>query len=437
MTEGTALEPLPPRLAELAALTGRRRLEPGERFTWPRAEELPEVRSLAARGFRPLGTAPLHCCLPAVWPEQHRCWVPDRLPKVSVGGDGSPTWIEPWDEQTRQEMAADIDREAAACGLPDPPRGRLWLLRSPWPSVGLEVLFVLLARRCEERDMLVMTPGVTEAARELLTWSEQQLWDWWSGPDADVARRWRARGRTGEEVARLVLAELGPDEIHAFAAGDPSLTEEQAVAWCGAIDAGGPESVAQVRAWLEAGLPANPPDDPHMVLARFEPEQVRQWLAAGFDLGDVAKLRGLPLESAIAWRERGFDPAEVRQLLQADWTVTPDEVAAFDAAGIGERERLRWLEDGFDADAARVWIDLDILPGEARVWRSVGQGPDDARRHREAGGGALPPRLRYIGFTAEGSADRANRRYGVTDPPGTRGRTAGQTRKGGRPPWRP
>jgi hypothetical protein len=426
-TVGRAVEPLPPRLA---ALTDRRDLAPGERWAWPAADELPEVRALTDAGWRPLDPAPLYCCLPAVWPAEHRCWVPDRLPKISQGSDGRRTWLEPWDSATRQSMDADLAEEAAGCGLPAPPVGRLWLVRSPWPSLGVQVVLGLIARRCEQLGLPDTTAGITETARVLLGWSEDELWGWWSGPDAEVARAWRARGRVGEEVAGLVLAELGPREADALVAGEPGLSQEQAVAWCEAVGETGSAAVARVRAWRALGLSADPPDDPGMVLAQVPPEQAAEWLAAGFGIGDIGEFGDLSLAGAVRWRDSGFAPSEVSRLLAADWALTPEEAAAFDAAGIAADERLRWVEDGFDAAAARAWTDLGVLPGEARVWRSIGRGPQAARPHLLAGHGPLPPDVQ-VGWTGVGGLERADRRYGVTDPPGTRGRTAHQTRRGG------
>jgi hypothetical protein len=166
------------------------------------------------------------------------------------------------------------------------------------------------------------------------------------------------------------------------------------------------------------------------------PEEAAEWLAVAFDFHDLGELRGVPLASAVAWRDHGFAPSEVRRLLEADGILTPEEAAAFDAAGIEPDARRQWVADGFDADSARAWTDLDVFSAEARVWRSIGRGPEDAASHLRAGGGPLPPDV-STGWTATGDHHRANRRYGVTDPPGTRGRTASQSTRRDRPPWRP
>ncbi|HEX8001492.1 MAG TPA: hypothetical protein VF519_02225 [Mycobacteriales bacterium] len=137
----------------------------------PHVTELPEVKALAAGGWYPLGDAPWAAPLPAVWPREHRCWVADRLPRFVVGG-GPP---KPWDETDAADMAAMHDMVVEQAGLPPGPRGRLWLLRSPWP--GLTMLQVLKALEVvtdrEGRDRF--GAGRAESAREILGWTEEQV----------------------------------------------------------------------------------------------------------------------------------------------------------------------------------------------------------------------------------------------------------------------
>ena len=74
-----------------------------------------------------------------------------------------------------------------------------------------------------------------------------------------------------------------------------------------------------------------------------------------------------------------------------------------------------------------------MLPGEARVWRSAGLGPHEARECLPHTAPPLPPGVR-ANWTAMGNHTRAARRYAVTDPPGTRGRTAGRRTPRDEPP---
>lgn len=415
--------PLPPRLAELAALTEPRELAPGERFAFPRAVELPEVQSLAAEGWRPLEPADAFICLPAVWPAEHRCWVPDRLPRVSSAFCmGGAHRIVPWDAGDRTWIAEERTARVAECGFPPEPTGRIWLLRSPWPSLGLEVVLSIIASRA---DKLLGNPGyveITAVARELLTWSEEQVWDSWQGPTAEAARQWRRQGRVGDTVADVVLRGLTPDDVEALTGpAGLGLNEAQAVAWSTAVEGLGEHAVRRIQGWRDLGLPPDPPSEMEQLVG-VDPGKAAAWLGAGFALDDFVILRGLSLERAISWRGAGFDAADTRRLLRADWMLTPEEVRAFIDVGIAEDHGIAWIEAGFTADEARAWIDVDVLPEEARVWRSVGQGPEDARPHRENGGGPLPPDVR-VGWFGYGQ-ERADRRYSVTDPPGTRGRAA-------------
>jgi len=417
--------PLPARLVELVDLVtsgGSRVLEPGERWVFPSSEELPEVQVLAADGWRPLGEDPMTWLLPAVWPAQHRCWVPDRLPRMS-------TSVCPPDMRQRVQARPErvtADAAAAAvveCGLPAPPPGRLWLLRSPWPSLGLEVVLAMLHQRRAELDLGWGSCWVIEAARDLLGWSEEQLWSWWGGPQSDAARAWRELGRMGQDVALLVVAGLGPAQTARLTGpvrdGGAGLSERQALAWAEKV--GWPDAESKVDAiigWREVGLPADPPQDEHLVLYETTPAAAGDWLADGFSFEDV--WLGQSVQSAQMWRHFGFTSEQARSLLEVDPTVTPEEVVAFDEVGIAADARMGWLEAGFSAADAQAWTEVDVFPQEARVWRSIGLSVDDARRHRAAGGGPLPDDVQ-VGWFGYGGG-RADRNYGVADPSGTRGR---------------
>ena len=151
-------------------------------------------------------------------------------------------------------------------------------------------------------------------------------------------------------------------------------------------------------------------------------ETASDWLADGFSFEHVGVWLGQSLQSAQMWRHLGFTSEQARALLEADPTVTPDEVVAFDEFGIAADTRIGWVEAGFSSADARAWTEVDVFPGEARVWRAMGLSVDDARRHRAAGGGALPEDAQ-VGWFGYGDG-RADRIYGVADPPGTRGRLA-------------
>lgn len=430
--------PLPAWLAELATLTGRRRLAEGEDFRWPCPEDLPEVAALVAEGWRVLDADLFSRVLPGVWPREHRVWVPDRLPRVWVcEDDRGRRWAEPVDAEDREADDADLAAEAEEAGLPEPPAGRIWLLRSPWPSLAFEVLDLLVVQRCDERgeeEHLGYAAAMVRAAADLLSWREEDLWSWWAGPTATVARAWRERGRAGDDAAAVVLAGLGPEHVGTLTAptgrGGEGLTEAQAVAWALTVDEEHDEDagaardvVARVRAWRALGLPDDPPPELAGLASWMSPYEAGSWLAAGFDLGDVRRLHPYSLVRALAWRDAGYSVRATADLLHADYTLTPDEATAFTARGLPHAACVAWVEHGFDAATAAAWDALGILPNEARVWRASGLGPDDARAHRAGHPDALLPPGPDVGWTALGSG-RAAREYDVTDPPGTRGRVA-------------
>jgi hypothetical protein len=235
---------------------------------FPSAEELPEVQALVLDGWSPLGEDPMTRMLPTVWPPQHRCWVPDRLPRLSMSASPpDPQEIGAvWSPMVTGEVAEDMAPDGAECGLPAPPPGRLWLLRSPWPTLGMEAVLAILGRRREDRGLDLDPCALVEAARDLLSWPEEQLWSWWRGPQADVAREWRRLGRVGTDVAGLVVAEFGPAHTARLTGpvrtGGAGLSERQVVAWAERVD--GPDAESTVEAiigWRALGLSADPPED--------------------------------------------------------------------------------------------------------------------------------------------------------------------------------
>lgn len=447
LTAGSVVSPLAGRLAVLDAVREQRELDPA---TDPElvaamaarhadAAELPEVAALAAEGWRALEPAPVYVGVPAAWPTRNRGWVPDRLPHLAVIGPDAEgrQWVAPIDPAEQAEVAADwTDPAAADCGLPAPPQGRLWLLRSPWPAIGVEVLLTLgNARGHQTHPEALPQVALYRGLTELLSWSETALWDWWEhrgGPDperARCARAWAARGRNGEDSAALVLARLSPTDLDTLTApreqDGAELTEAQAVAW---TRAAGP--VERIVVWRRLGLPADPPPLRPGRLRELDPADVADWFADGFALADVDRLHSLGLTRAQTWRAAGFTADDVNALLGADPTLTPDEAAAFAAVGLPAAERQAWVAAGFDAVDARAYTDLEVYPGEARVWRAHGLGPDHARAQRRDGGGPLPDQAGELGWFAYGTTgDRAQRSYQVADPPGTRGRLAHEQRE--------
>lgn len=420
------LPPLPDELARLAALDGPVPY-PGPSWHEPVAEDLPEVRRLLAHGWQVLPGVPFYAPLPALWPRELRCWLPDRLPRVGIRHWHSPHLppsrqrreLMPLDADQRADNWADLCRSCAEAGVPDPPPDRIWLVRSPWEAVGVEVALQLLILWAVERGLPIDDQGVATAARELFTWDEARLLAWWSGPWADAAARWRAVGRPAtDELAPFVVRGLGPEEVARLTSR--GLDEQGAARWLEALHPEDPEQdqVEQVLGWLDLGVRCE--DLEPLAGSWLTPERTGPWLAAGFTLADAALLHGVPLADAEAFRAAGFDVEDTWLLRQADRRLTAAEALAFDAAGVTPADRVRWVEAGFDAAAARAWSDVGVLANEARVWRAQGLSPADA-----AGRGEVLPWGVPVGWSGWGS-DRGDRNYGVQDPPGTRGRTAEQ-----------
>jgi hypothetical protein len=426
------LPPLPPELAELAQFVARGgSFTPPPSWHWPTERDLPEVRALVEEGWSPLGAMGDTGLLPAVWPPEHRAWVPDRLPHLRLAMTVEKAWMEPQPPEQRAEHEAHLAEEAAEVGLPAPPPGRIWILRSQWPSLTVEMVIAVLRRwRDEHEPRRDSSDGLLAAARDVLGWSEEQVWGWWNGPQADAARAWRAVGRPAAEVSDLVLAALDPEQTARLTSpiesGGAGLTEAQAASWLDRLfrpSVG--EAVEVIIGWRALGLPAKPRG--WMTLNEMEPSEAAKWLAEGFTFDDVSALHGIAtLEAARRWREHGYAAERARDLLLADGSLTSDEASAFDAAGLEPDAVIGWVATGFSAEEARGWTDVDVLPMEARVWRSVGLRPDDARRQKAAGGGELPDGVN-VGWTAFGEG-REHRCYGANDPPGTRGSVAEESR---------
>lgn len=367
--------PLPPALAELAALRGPVEMPGSVRPPQPRADELPEVRTLMESGWRVANRSPMWSFLPAVWPPDDRCWVPDRLPRFSRSRTRDDVLVfTPGSEEQAGEMHAEVAEMLSAVGFPPPPAGRIWMLRSPWPSIGVEpVLGLILMRAAQAGGGGKLDPVLVEAAREVLGWDEARIWGWWPGEWGALARAWREAGRTGEDAAPLIIAKLSPDLLGAFR--EHGFTDAEALDWMLALSATGVLALQRAEGWRDLGYG---PSDVLAGLMDREPAEAARWLGEGFSLNDLRAFKGAPLEVARSWREAGVAGAEALELLWLDRRLTPTEARGFTDAGISADDRRHWVRCGFDAAAARQWTDLDVYPEEARVWRAHGYDPASA-----------------------------------------------------------
>lgn len=423
---------LPPRLADLARLVESgetRELAPGDGPFMPtRAEELPEVATAERAGWRSFDSGGYGLVIVAAWPGELRGWLEDRRPRIIFR-----QWLD-----GRREVVPDSGRGdpypemcqiADECGLPPPPRGRIWLLRSPWPVLGVEVVLRTIWLRVEADE--VGPRAVLAAAREILALTTDQVWERLAPETRASAEAWSAVGRSGEDVVDLVCLGLHPAHLERLRSAEPvgeSLTEAQAARWVRAVSSFEVDvdtAVERVALWRALGVPAPDGDRWPWPLSDLSPAEARTWLEAGFTVDDLEAWLGVDLASAEVWRAAGFGSGAARELLLADPQLTPLEAQAFDAAGISPEARTRWVATGFSADEARAWTDLDIVPAEARVWRSVSLGPEAADAQLASGRDASPPLPHgvAVGWGATGPG-RDDVSYGVMDPPGTRGSDA-------------
>ncbi|WP_139142591.1 hypothetical protein [Humibacillus sp. DSM 29435] len=114
------------------------------------------------------------------------------------------------------EVLAELNENARRAGLPGAPPGRLWLLRSPWPGLGMSLVLNVFRLLRDVRDVrddhdADAAPGIAVgAARELLRFDEAGVLSHLSTSQRAAVEGWRHEGRTGEEVAAFAQAGLHP-----------------------------------------------------------------------------------------------------------------------------------------------------------------------------------------------------------------------------------
>ncbi len=425
--ESDATTALPPRLARLAAVqaTGIALThEDPYAQDFPSAAELPEVEALMIQGWRPLHDAPLYCLLPAAWPAEHRAWIPDRLPRVGMGGTTDTYWSEivalPHDEDWPEDYPA---KQAQAVGLPDPPADRTWLLRSPWPRIPVSVIYEIIWSVVDGNAIEDEIAEVYRVAADVLTWDEQQALDACPADTRALLDAWADAGRVGEAASELIEQRLLPAALD-DALRRTQLDEPILLAWLSSLESElDDDAIDFINAWRASGLPGNPPTAANRYLER-DLVELQTWIDAGFDLYAASQLELAGLDAAIRWREAGFDEADTYELLRSDPALTPEEARAFDLAGTARDQRRDWIYYGFSAAQAADWTAMGLTPYQARMWRACNKEPADVQP-----GQRFPPQLlegrRYIAFNQTEDGERSNSEWDeIPDPPGTRGRRA-------------
>lgn len=430
--------PLPPRLARLAevqatgiALTA----EDPYAQDFPRADELPEVQALMRERWRPLHAAPLNGLLPAAWLPEHRRWVPDRLPRVAMGGT-TGTYFgaispldddEDWDAEERADQAREAD-------LPAPPSGRIWLLRSPWPRIPVAVIYEIVWSLVDRTGSHDEIQQVYKVAREVLTWDETRALNACPSQKRELLDAWAQAGRIGEAAATVIEQRLRPADLEDATTRTGS-DEQTLLAWLESLQTDlDNEAITFINAWRAAGLPGNPPPGASRFTDR-DPAELQTWLNAGFDLYAASQLHLAGLETAIGWREAGFSEADTYELLRSDPALTPEEALAFDNAGSARERRRDWIYFGFTAAQAADWAAAGLTPSQARLWRACGK-----QAHDIHSGQQFPPQLlegrRYIAFSQSEDGEKSNSEWDeLPDAPGTRGRRARRWAGDDDDPW--
>lgn len=417
---------LPPRLARLAevqasgiSLTNEGPYGQG----LPAAAELPEVQALTRQGWRTLDGAPLYCLLPAAWPAEHRTWVPDRLPKVGMGGGTDTYWsdiVAITDDDWHEDYLAE---QARAVGLPDPPADRIWLLRSPWPRIPVSVIYEIIwsvVQRHRTRDEIA---EVYRVATDVLTWDEQRALDGCPPETLELLDAWAVAGRFGEAASELIEQRLQPAELD-DALTRTQLDEPTLLAWMSSLGTDlNDNTIAFIGAWRTSGLPGNPPPGAYRYTDR-DLDELKAWHEAGFDLYAASQLELAGLATAIRWRAAGFNEADTYEILRSDPALTPGEALAFDEAGAARERRREWIYYGFTAAQASAWATTGLTPYQARLWRACGKQANDVQPEQH-----FPPQLlegrRYIAFSHSEDGEKTNSEWDeIPDPPGTRGRRA-------------
>ncbi len=176
------LPPLPERLQRLASLSEPTPMsdlgEDPEAWRapagWPSPADLTEVRVLADQGWSVAPQEPWLAFLPAVWPAEHRGWIRNRVPSVWTCVGEPPSLAPPTetDLSMEEEIEEDYPGNLEGTGIPVPPLGRIWLLRSPFEGVMVaeiaQVIERVAVQRAGAEDIFLNKRYLVDAAREVL-----------------------------------------------------------------------------------------------------------------------------------------------------------------------------------------------------------------------------------------------------------------------------
>lgn len=150
----------------------------------PSAPDLIEVQMLAGRGWAVAPREPWLAFLPAVWPAQCRGWIRNRVPWVWRCAGQPPTLAPPTETDLISEGEAQEDYPAdlEGTGIPVPPLGRIWLLRSPVDGVTVteiaQAIQGVAVRWAGGEDIFLNKHHLVDAARDVLSWDSATINRW-------------------------------------------------------------------------------------------------------------------------------------------------------------------------------------------------------------------------------------------------------------------
>jgi hypothetical protein len=131
-----------------------------------RARDLPEAKQLVELGYHLMDPDAVRMVLlTALWPPEHRTWVPDRTERTERRwrSDGW-TDTQPLSDETRNTVDDEVDDVLRAAGVSPRPRGRLWFVRLPRGRKSVARYQASLQRRVDRAGVPDDGPGPDWAA---------------------------------------------------------------------------------------------------------------------------------------------------------------------------------------------------------------------------------------------------------------------------------
>lgn len=119
-----------------------------------------------------------------MWPAQHRGWIRNRVPWVWTCVGQPPTLAPPSETDLMSEAEAQEEYPAdlEGTGIPVPPLGRIWLLRSPFDGVTVtevaDTIHGVAVRRAGGEDIFLNKRHLVDAARDVLSWDSATIKRW-------------------------------------------------------------------------------------------------------------------------------------------------------------------------------------------------------------------------------------------------------------------